>query len=172
MANRAGLKKVTKTVRGKHGSVRRSYWVKAAKVIGGAAALAGAAYLGHRALKRHGVLHSSGKSMIWKGSVAHPSQSANARVWKHSVGHPDQQASKRVAPGSVAHPGGPRSTMQTVRRPGLLTQVRDKLVGAKTWKGSVAHKGQSAGARVWSGSVAARRSRSTANIWRGSVANR
>lgn len=28
MANRSGLKKVTKSVRGKHGSVRRSYWVK------------------------------------------------------------------------------------------------------------------------------------------------
>ncbi len=28
MANRAGLKKVTKTVRGKKGAVRRSYWVK------------------------------------------------------------------------------------------------------------------------------------------------
>lgn len=27
--NRSGLKKVSKTVRGKHGSVRRSYWVKA-----------------------------------------------------------------------------------------------------------------------------------------------
>ena len=64
MANRAGLRKVTKTVRGKKGSVRRSYWVKtsgavkgAAKAAGGfvarhkgkiagAAALAGAAYLG------------------------------------------------------------------------------------------------------------------------------
>ncbi len=64
MANRAGLRKVTKSVRGKHGSVRRSYWVKAtgavkgaAKAAGGfvarhkgkiagAAALAGAAYLG------------------------------------------------------------------------------------------------------------------------------
>lgn len=66
MANRAGLRKVTKTVRGKKGSVRRSYWVKAsgavkgaAKAAGGfvarhkgkiagAAALAGAAYLGVR----------------------------------------------------------------------------------------------------------------------------
>lgn len=64
MANRAGLRKITKTVRGKKGSVRRSYWVKAsgavkgaAKAAGGfvarhkgkiagAAALAGAAYLG------------------------------------------------------------------------------------------------------------------------------
>lgn len=29
MANRAGLRKVVKTVRGKHGAVRRSYWVRA-----------------------------------------------------------------------------------------------------------------------------------------------
>ena len=70
MANRAGLKKVTKTVRGKHGSVRRSYWVRGTEAVKGAAkkvrafvgrhkgkiaagaALAGAAalaYKGHRA---------------------------------------------------------------------------------------------------------------------------
>jgi ElaB/YqjD/DUF883 family membrane-anchored ribosome-binding protein len=29
MANRTGLKKVVKTVRGKKGTVKRSYWVKA-----------------------------------------------------------------------------------------------------------------------------------------------
>lgn len=65
MANRAGLKKITKTVRGKKGAVRRSYWVKAkdaAKGVGGflnrhkgkilgAAALAGTAYLAHKRLK-------------------------------------------------------------------------------------------------------------------------
>ncbi len=38
MPNRAGLKKVTKTVRGKRGAVRRSYWVRAkattSKVVG------------------------------------------------------------------------------------------------------------------------------------------
>lgn len=65
MANRAGLKKITKTVKGKKGAVRRSYWVKAkdaAKGVGGflnrhkgkilgAAALAGTAYLAHRKYK-------------------------------------------------------------------------------------------------------------------------
>ena len=65
MANRAGLKKVTKTVRGKKGAVKRSYWVKAkdaAKGVGGflnrhkgkilgAAALAGTAYLAHKRLQ-------------------------------------------------------------------------------------------------------------------------
>ena len=54
--NRSGLKKVTKTVRGRKGSVRRSYWVKAqegAKNVGqkiwrnkGKIALAGAAIAG------------------------------------------------------------------------------------------------------------------------------
>lgn len=62
MANRAGLKKVTKTVRGKKGTVRRSYWVKAqgaaSKVggfvkkhkgkIAGAAAVVGTALLAHK----------------------------------------------------------------------------------------------------------------------------
>lgn len=65
MASRAGLKKVTKTVRGKKGAVKRSYWVKAkdaAKGVGGflnrhkgkilgAAALAGTAYLAHKRLQ-------------------------------------------------------------------------------------------------------------------------
>jgi hypothetical protein len=63
---RSGLKKVVKTVRGKKGSVRRSYWMKsdpkagkngkrpgflrrhAGKILG-AAALVGGAYLAHRA---------------------------------------------------------------------------------------------------------------------------
>ena len=67
---RSGLKKVVKTVKGKKGTVRRSYWVKAQgaagkakkaaggfarrhstalKVVGGLAALAGLAYGAHRA---------------------------------------------------------------------------------------------------------------------------
>ncbi len=35
MSNRAGLRKVVKTVRGKRGSVRRAYWVKAGEAAGG-----------------------------------------------------------------------------------------------------------------------------------------
>ncbi len=67
---RSGLKKVVKTVKGKKGTVKRSYWVKAQgaagkaksavggfarrhstalKVVGGVAALAGLAYGAHRA---------------------------------------------------------------------------------------------------------------------------
>ncbi len=73
MANRAGLRKVTKTVRGKKGAVRRSYWVKSqgaankpmtgtqflkkhgAKMYGGIAAnhaLAG--IIGHSVSRKHG----------------------------------------------------------------------------------------------------------------------
>lgn len=62
MASRAGLKLVKKTVRGKHGSVKRSYWVKSnpdagrkpgffrrnAGKIAAVAALAGGAYLAHK----------------------------------------------------------------------------------------------------------------------------
>lgn len=79
---RSGLKKVVKTVKGKKGTVKRSYWVKAQgaagkakkavggfarrhstalKVVGGVAALAGLAYGAHRA-----------------GSVVHGVQSARA----------------------------------------------------------------------------------------------
>lgn len=88
MANRAGLRKVTKTVRGKKGSVRRSYWVKATGAvkgaakdaggfvarhkgkIAGAAALAGAAYLGvkhgseiHGAVRSGILAHQRNKAM-------------------------------------------------------------------------------------------------------------
>ena len=62
MGSRAGLKKVTKSVRGKHGTVRRTYWVNAKQatskflrrhgkkiaVVAGTAALAGSAYLAHK----------------------------------------------------------------------------------------------------------------------------
>ena len=54
MANRAGLKKVTKMVHGKKGTVKRSYWIKAkegAKSVGGK--VAGAARAAGGFLKRH-----------------------------------------------------------------------------------------------------------------------
>lgn len=54
MANRAGLKKVTKSVHGKKGTVRRSYWVKAkegAKSVGGK--VAGAARSAGNFLNKH-----------------------------------------------------------------------------------------------------------------------
>lgn len=66
MASKAGLKKVTKTVRGKKGVVRRSYWVKAkdavksvggflnrnkGKIALGAAAAIGTGLAIHRRLK-------------------------------------------------------------------------------------------------------------------------
>lgn len=41
MANRAGLRKVVKTVRGKKGSVRRSYWVRAGDAVKSGAKAAG-----------------------------------------------------------------------------------------------------------------------------------
>jgi len=111
MANRSGLKKVTKSVRGKHGSVRRSYWVKsspkaaaqqkqpgflrrnAGKIAVGAVALAGAAYLAHRGLKNRGMIQNS--SPIWKGSIAHAHNAPN------------------IAHGSIAHSGGAKESMQT-----------------------------------------------------------
>lgn len=57
--NRAGLKKVKKVVRGKHGTTSRSYWVKSASVVKsglvrhGAALGAGALALGVGALAAH-----------------------------------------------------------------------------------------------------------------------
>jgi hypothetical protein len=53
--NRAGLKRVRKTVRGKRGSVQRTYWVKAGEFakkhgakIAGLALIAGGAYAAHK----------------------------------------------------------------------------------------------------------------------------
>jgi len=87
MANRAGLKKVTKTVKGRKGTVRRSYWVKASqaakkgrpvaqqkqpgflrrnagKIVGGLALVGATAYGLHRAHKSGGIdrLLGRGKS--------------------------------------------------------------------------------------------------------------
>lgn len=78
MANRTGLKKVVKTVRGKKGTVKRSYWVKAqgaaskaggfvkkhAGKIAGAAAVVGGAYLAHKyGHAAHGYLSAAHKSL-------------------------------------------------------------------------------------------------------------
>lgn len=56
MANRAGLKKVTKTVRGKKGAVKRSYWVKAKGAVKGWA-------------NRHPVAAQLGKKALVAGAI-------------------------------------------------------------------------------------------------------
>ncbi len=58
MANRAGLKKVQKTVKGKKGTVRRTYWVKANNFVSNhkvktAIGFAGAVAVAGFALSRH-----------------------------------------------------------------------------------------------------------------------
>ena len=65
MANRAGLKKVTKMVHGKKGTVKRSYWVKAkegAKSVGGK--VAGAARGAGGFLKRHKGKIAAGAGLV------------------------------------------------------------------------------------------------------------
>lgn len=91
MANRAGLKKVQKTVKGKKGTVRRTYWVKAnqaarkgqpvaqkqpgflrrnaGKIVGGLALAGAAAYGLHRMRKGgSGKLLGAGNSPLQLGS--------------------------------------------------------------------------------------------------------
>lgn len=95
MSGHAGLTKVTKNVKGKKGMVRRSYWVRGtdavksgAKKLGSfanrhkgkiaaAAALAGAAYLGHKhrgalssAVERARAAHEAGKKRAGKFNKA------------------------------------------------------------------------------------------------------
>ncbi len=91
---RAGLKKITKTVRGKKGTVRRTYWVKsAAQKVGGflskhkgkiaaGAALAGAGLLAHRhRLALRGAYHGA-KAMHQENRAIH---SGNIR-FGHKMG--------------------------------------------------------------------------------------
>ena len=111
MSGHAGLSKVTKSVKGKKGMVRRSYWVRGtdavksgAKKLGsfvnrhkgkiaGAAALAGAAYLGRKhgaAIRKHGAA-----IMSLLGRAARSAHSAGVRKatsqYKAAT-HPDRAA--------------------------------------------------------------------------------
>lgn len=116
MPNRAGLKKITKTVRGKKGVVRRSYWVRGKTAVGGAvrkvgnfvnrhhrkflgaAALVGGAALAykHRAKFQHGAellkkAHEEGKRISRRERLrtAHPDRAAQ--------GHDTSEAAVRKA---------------------------------------------------------------------------
>lgn len=77
MANRAGLRKVVKTVRGKHGAVRRSYWVKAGEATKGF-------------VKRH------------KGKIAAGALLAAGIMAANFFGDRNHGASRRAAVGSAA----------------------------------------------------------------------
>jgi hypothetical protein len=85
-SSRAGLKKITKSVRGKKGSVRRSYWVKAQEAAKGAGRFlnrhkgkiaAGAALAGTAALAIHnrgavkGAYHGARIAHRASGAVSH-----------------------------------------------------------------------------------------------------
>jgi len=112
MANRAGLKKVTKTVKGQKGTVRRSYWVKASqaarkgkpvkqqkqpgflrrhagKIIGGIALAGAAAYGAHRLAKG-----LNGKPALQLGPGS--SSSGHSATSGGSQSTARQQAEKRV----------------------------------------------------------------------------
>ena len=77
MANKAGLRKVVKTVRGKRGSVRRAYWVKAGEAAGGF-------------IKRH------------KGKIAAGALLAAGIMAANFFGDRNHGASRRAAVGSAA----------------------------------------------------------------------
>ncbi len=94
MANRAGLKKVVKSVRGKRGSVKRTYWVRTKSAASGVgkflskhkgkiaagAALAGAAYL---ASKHRGAI----KGAYHGARVANKGAGAVSEGMRHVTGH-------------------------------------------------------------------------------------
>lgn len=95
MGSRAGLQKVVKSVRGKKGTVRRTYWVKTKDAvkgagrflnkhkgkIAGAALLAGAAYLGHKHRGALSKIHQAGmdKARQQYRGATHPDRVAQGR---------------------------------------------------------------------------------------------
>ncbi len=68
MANRAGLRKVTKSVKGKKGTVQRSYWVKASSAVKGAAKSAGKFIGKHKGKIAAGAGLALGAAAAYKGA--------------------------------------------------------------------------------------------------------
>lgn len=163
MANRAGLRKVTKTVRGKKGSVRRSYWVKAsgavkgaAKAAGGfvarhkgkiagAAALAGAAYLG----VKHG---SKIAGAISGARDGHRFSNVKAAVTGNRVGIGDR--AKHAAVGAIGGAfGGAKADRERSRKIGAAVERvgRDAANAGRGAATSVANAGKRAAGRARTG---------------------
>lgn len=146
MANRAGLKKVTKTVRGKHGSVRRSYWVRGTEAVKGAAKkvgafvsrhkgkiAAGAAIAGTAAglalAHRRGLLtrEAAGKAASAVRSAAGRAASAPGRAWAAHKRGVEKATSQRKA---AAHPDRVVQGHDTGRWTQLKAAVRGYAKGS------------------------------------------
>lgn len=94
---RSGLRKVTKTVKGKRGAVRRTYWVKArvAKVlkVAGAVALAGASAYGAYKLGNRAMAARAGRNVSAWDTASRKSQNEARGHWYHPK---DYSRSKRA----------------------------------------------------------------------------
>ena len=92
MANRAGLKKVTKTVRGKKGTVKRSYWVKAKGAVKGwANRHPMAAQLGKKALVAGAIMGTAALLHKYKSGVLRNSAvQAGGRIGAAYMGAKDR----------------------------------------------------------------------------------
>ncbi len=170
MANRAGLKKVTKTVKGKKGSVVRTYWVKTkegAKAAGrfinkhkgkiaGAAALTAAAALAYKhrgSLNREGLKKAGDavKGAAESVKTAHAAGKSRADKFRRAASHPDRVAQgKSTGRARVAYETA-KGYVQGVRRsaPGQAASksVNDSTAGARTvagYAGEAAKRGASA----------------------------
>lgn len=146
---RSGLKKVVKTVKGKKGTVRRTYWVKAQgaagkaksavggfarrhstalKVVGGVAALAGLAYGAHRAAAYTGQRHDA-KEMFGNLRAGGTGRLAAARevagrVVSNAQHHPGSQWGQAVG-------GAAASAKQAVGDRAALAGMRAQRAGGK-----------------------------------------
>lgn len=111
MANRAGLKKITKTVRGKKGAVKRSYWVKAkdaAKGVGGflnrhkgkIAAGVGLAAAGYGAYKGHQLFKAGSALGMTRGATL---KAAASGLKERAKGAAERGAHAVVGVGAKAH---------------------------------------------------------------------
>ena len=129
MPNRAGLKKVTKTVRGKKGMVRRSYWVRgkdlakrhAGKIVAGAALIGGAAL----AYKHRDKLRS-GVNLV---HAAHLEGKRISRREKLRTAHPDRVAQGHDTSKAAVSKAGRAGYMKGVMNSELVKRYRN-------WRGA------------------------------------
>lgn len=81
MASKAGLRKITKTVRGRKGSVRRSYWVRAKQSVKNAGTFA----LRHKGKILGGAVLAAGLALAHHKYKSIQPPKTTPKHWKHVV---------------------------------------------------------------------------------------
>lgn len=125
--NRSGLRKVTKTVRGKHGSTRRSYWVKAASAAKRVANFTAK----HRKGIAAGVALVGLGYGIYKARNFNQNKAAAFHGFKNWVNQGPQRQAYRSAAGRKDHTGS---------MAGDVAEAHRRQQAASDWRNHVADK--------------------------------